>query len=84
MIEHENYARLIKKAMPNFVEVKGFMSVGFSRQRLGYERMPLHNEIKEFAEKIAFLTKLKILDEKIESRVVILGKEKQDLKIKEI
>ena len=43
------YAELIKKANPMFVEVKGFMSVGFARQRLAYERMPRHNEIVEFA-----------------------------------
>lgn len=84
MIEHENYAKLIKKAHPDFVEIKGFMSVGFSRQRLEYGRMPLHNEIREFAEKISALTKLKILDEKIESRVVVLGRDREKLKIKEI
>lgn len=82
MVEHKNYARLIKKASPDFVEIKGFMSVGFSRQRLGYERMPYHAEIREFAERIASLTELKVLDEKIESRVVVLGKDKDGLKIK--
>ncbi len=82
MIEAENYAKLIKKAKPDFVEVKGFMSVGFSRKRLGYERMPLHSEVKEIAEKISLLSGLKLLDEKIESRVVVLGKNKEELKIK--
>jgi len=81
MIEAENYAKLIKKAKPDFVEVKGFMSVGFSRKRLGYERMPLHSEVKEFAKNISSLTGLKLLDEKIESRVVVLGKSREDLKI---
>ncbi len=84
MIEPENYAKLIKKAEPDFVEVKAYMAVGFARQRLGYERMPLHTEIKEFAEKIARSTKLEIIDEKQESRVIVLGKSKEDLKIKEI
>jgi tRNA wybutosine-synthesizing protein 1 len=82
MIEPENYAELIKKANPMFVEIKGFMSVGFARQRLGYERMPLHEDIVEFAEKISKETGLKILDEKKESRVVLLGKSKGDMKIK--
>lgn len=84
MIEAENYAKLIKKAMPDFLEIKGFMSVGFSRKRLGYERMPLHSEVKKFAEKISSLTGLKLLDEKTESRVVVLGKNKEDLKIAKI
>ncbi len=84
MLEPENYAKLIKKAKPDFVEVKAFMSVGFSRQRLAYERMPLHPEIVDFAKKIAKHANLKILDEKKESRVVLLGKNTDNLKIKTI
>ena len=76
------YAKLIKKASPMFVEIKGYMSVGYARQRLGYERMPTHQEIRIFSEKLAKLTKLNFLDEKIESRVVLLGKNKKDMKIK--
>jgi tRNA wybutosine-synthesizing protein 1 len=82
IIEPVNYAKLIKKAKPDFVEVKAFMSVGFARQRLAYERMPLHPEIVEFTKNLAKLTNLKILDEKKESRVVLLGKSRENLKIK--
>jgi len=78
----EDYAKLINIARPDFVEAKGFMSVGFSRQRLGYERMPFHEEIREFSEKLAKLTGLKILEEKIESRVVLLGKSNKNMKIR--
>jgi tRNA wybutosine-synthesizing protein 1 len=81
MIEPQNYAKLIKKSQANWIEIKAFMSVGFARERLGYERMPSHAEVKNFAERIANLIKLKIIDEKEESRVVLLGKNKQDLKI---
>lgn len=81
MVEPENYAKLIKKAKPDWIEVKAFMSVGFARQRLAYERMPLHPEIREFAEKLARLAGLKVLDEKKESRVVLIGKSKEGLKI---
>jgi len=31
-----------------FVEIKGFMSVGFARQRLAYDRMPSHKDIVDF------------------------------------
>jgi len=72
MIEPENYAKLIKKANPKFVEIKAFMSVGFARQRFAYEDMPLHREIKEFAEKIAKFAGMKIIDEHPISRVVLL------------
>jgi tRNA wybutosine-synthesizing protein 1 len=79
----EEYAMMIKKTNPMFVEIKGFMSVGFARQRLGYERMPYHKDIVDFAKEILkFLPDYKFLDEKKESRVVLLGKNKADMKIK--
>ncbi len=84
MIEPKNYAALIKKANPMFVEIKGFMSVGFARKRIAYEKMPLHEEIVDFSNEILeFLPEYKFLDEKIESRVVLLGKSKKDMKIRE-
>jgi tRNA wybutosine-synthesizing protein 1 len=83
MIEPEKYSEMIKKANPMFIEIKGFMSVGFARQRLGYERMPTHKEIVDFSNEILkFLPEYKFLDEKKESRVVLLGKNKADMKIK--
>ncbi|VVB83648.1 S-adenosyl-L-methionine-dependent tRNA 4-demethylwyosine synthase [uncultured archaeon] len=79
----EEYAEMIKEANPMFVEIKGFMSVGFARERLGYERMPYHQDIVDFSKRILkFLPKYKMLDEKKESRVVLLGKNKKDMKIK--
>jgi len=83
--EHaEEYAELIKKADPMFVEVKGVMSVGFARQRIPYNKMPYHKDIIEFSKKILkFLPEYKILDEKKESRVLLLGKDKDEMKIKD-
>ena len=52
MVEPENYAKMIKKSNPSFVEIKGFMSVGFARQRLGYDRMPTNKEMEDFIEKL--------------------------------
>jgi tRNA wybutosine-synthesizing protein 1 len=45
----EDYARLIARAEPDFVEVKAYMHLGRSRDRLTREAMPLHTEILEFA-----------------------------------
>jgi tRNA wybutosine-synthesizing protein 1 len=45
----DDYARLIAKAEPDFVEVKAYMHLGRSRARLAREAMPQHNEILEFA-----------------------------------
>jgi tRNA wybutosine-synthesizing protein 1 len=74
MLEPEKYSKLIEKAMPTFVEVKSFMSVGFSRQRLPYSVMPTHEEIREFSQKISDCTGYKIANEKRDSRVVLLKK----------
>ena len=48
----QEYAKLIKKAEPDFIHVKGFMSVGFARKRLGYDKMPTWKEVIDFAKKI--------------------------------
>jgi len=83
MTSPEKYAEMIKKANPMFVEVKAFMCVGFANQRIPYNKMPYHKDIVEFSKKILeFLPEYKILDEKKESRVLLLGKDKKDMKIK--
>jgi tRNA wybutosine-synthesizing protein 1 len=84
-----SFARLIAKSKPLFVELKGFMSVGYARERLGYEKMPWHEDVKEFAEKLSKKLKnlgytYRILDEHEFSRAVVLGKNKDTLKIKEV
>lgn len=48
----KEYAKLIKKANPMFVEIKGYMSVGYARKRIGYDRMPTYKEMKIFSEKL--------------------------------
>jgi len=80
----EDYASLIKKADPMFVEVKGYMSVGYARKRLGYEKMPNWNEVQRYAKLIAKAIGYKILDGHEHSRVVLLGKNKKDMKIKKV
>ena len=83
MCNEKDYAKLIKKAEPKFVEVKGYMWVGSSRERLNMENMPLHSDVVEFSEKIAKLNNLKLIDEKKESRVVLLMKnDSKDRKLK--
>ena len=74
MKDPNGYAKLIEKASPLFIEVKGYMAIGFSRQRLGPEFMPTHQEVKEFAESIAEGTGYILTDEQEASRVVLLTK----------
>lgn len=74
-VHPEQYAELLEKSDADFVEVKGYMYVGASRERLQMENMPLHSEVKEFAEEIIKHCDYKIIDEQVESRVVLLVKE---------
>jgi tRNA wybutosine-synthesizing protein 1 len=76
------YSKLISKAEPDFVEVKAFMSVGFSRVRIPYGDMPSHDEIKGFAEIISSEISYPVADEKRDSRVVLLSKSGKKKKIK--
>jgi tRNA wybutosine-synthesizing protein 1 len=73
MTDLEGYAGLIRKARPMFVEVKAYMFVGSSRERLREGNMPLHSDILEFSEKLAQLAGLKVIDQKKESRVCLLA-----------
>ncbi len=70
----DEYARLIEKASPTYVEAKAYMHVGFSTLRLGYERMPSHKEVQTFASSLSATTGYKILNECTNSRVVLLSK----------
>lgn len=79
----KDYAKLIRKTKCDFIEVKGFISVGFSRQRLGYEMMPNFKEIKDFAKKLQKELKgYKILDSHELSKVVLIGKSREMMRIK--
>lgn len=74
-VEEKNYAKLIQKAEPDFVEVKAYMFVGESRKRLKQENMPLHKEVKEFTIKLKeFLPEYEMISEQKSSRVVLLAK----------
>jgi len=77
----ELYARLIEKANPTYVEPKAYMHVGFSRLRLGFDNMPTHKEVQEFAAKLAEEMGYNILDESPESRVVLLSRLKKPIKL---
>jgi tRNA wybutosine-synthesizing protein 1 len=70
----EEYAKLIEKASPNYVEAKAYMFVGFSRLRLTIEAMPSFSEIMRFAQQLEEMTNYKIKDASEDSRVVLLVK----------
>lgn len=75
------YADMIARGEPDFVEVKGYMHLGASTGRLSNENVPSHREIRAFAEKLSALTGYYLVDEQIESRVVLLARSKQIKKL---
>lgn len=72
MKDAAGYARLIESADPNFVEVKGYMWVGYSRVRLKLEHMPSHEEIRQFGARIAAELGAEISADAPASRVVLI------------
>ncbi|WNY23676.1 hypothetical protein MmiHf6_09890 [Methanimicrococcus hongohii] len=77
MTDEAGYADLIKRAEPDFVEVKSYMHVGFSRLRLERANMAEQDEVREFAQKIADLAGYQFAGESEPSRVVVLSKSGQ-------
>lgn len=81
----KEYSKLIQKAEPDFIHVKGFKSLGYSRQRLGYDKQPLYEEVLEFAKKLVKELKkedYKILAKDEFSCVVLLGKSEKGMRIR--
>jgi tRNA wybutosine-synthesizing protein 1 len=74
-VKPERYAAILQESNPMFVEIKGYMYLGYSRKRLVRENMPEHGEVRSFAEKITAACDYRIKDENILSRVVCLERE---------
>ncbi len=74
MLNPEGYAKLIRRAEPDFVECKAFMFLGGSRKRLAIDNMPNFPEIMNFSRELAGELGYKIKDSKEDSRVVLLSK----------
>ena len=77
------FAALDNRADPDFIENKGYVFVGNSRENLSAENMPSHQDIMEFSSKIAPLTGRKILSDSKPSRVALVGQEISPIPIPE-
>ena len=73
----DEYAKLVEKANPTYIEAKAYMHIGFSNLRLGFENMPQHSEVKDFAFSLAEKTGYKVLDDSADSRVFLLSKKEK-------
>jgi len=74
-IDPQGYARLIDESGADFIEVKGYMYLGYSRKRLQREHMPEHQEVQQFAGKLAQYSGYHVAEENALSRVVRLERE---------
>ncbi len=73
MLNPEEYADIINRTDPDYIEIKAYMFVGSSRDRLTLNNMPSNKEVKDFAESIANLCNREVIDSAHESRVVLIS-----------
>lgn len=72
------FASMIKDARPNFIEVKSYMHIGRSTNRLERNNMLEMDEVRDFATSLALQSKIfVIMDESIISRIVVLQNKEQ-------
>ncbi len=74
----EELAEMIRQANPHFIELKSYMHVGMSTQRLEKNNMLEMSEIRNFASQLRDrMTDFSIMDESEISRVIVLQNHKR-------
>ncbi len=81
MVNPREYAELVLRSEADFIEVKGYMYIGSSRNRMNQSHAPTHRDVRSFAQKLSDLTGYILDDEQIESRVVLLSRSKNISKL---
>jgi len=72
------YAEMIKRSNAHFIEIKSYMHVGRSTNRLQYSNSPDMSEIRHFANELAKQSeRYCIMDESDMSRIVVLQNQKR-------
>lgn len=67
------FALMLKQASPHFIEIKSYMHIGRSTNRLEHSNMLEMDEVQKFSEEIAKQSQIfSIMDESLVSRIVIL------------
>ena len=70
------FADMMVQGNPHFIELKSYMHIGMSTQRLEQDHMLEMNEIRNFAAKLcAKMRSFKVMDESEISRIVVLQNE---------
>lgn len=68
----EQFAEIIRRGNPMFLECKSYMWVGTSREKLEKDNMASHEDIREFAAAVGMKCGYEVIDEQEESRVVLM------------
>ncbi len=77
----KEWGELISLGSPDFLEIKSYMHLGYSRKRLTEQNSPSWSELKEFAKKISEVTDFKLHNEAKNSLIILLknkNSKKQD------
>ena len=70
------FAVMMAKGDPHFIELKSYMHIGMSNQRLEQDRMLELHEVRDFASKLCEkMPSFKLMDESEVSRIVVLQNE---------
>ena len=73
----KEFAEVLSAVQSDFVEIKSYMWIGYSRKRLVEENMPEHKQVKEFSKQLLKeMPSYKFESEKEESRIVLLKNKK--------
>ena len=70
----EQYAKLDERAQAHFVESKGYVFVGYSRERMTIDNMPSMADVQRFTDRLAPLIGYEQQGARSESRVTLLVK----------
>ena len=72
----EEFADMMVQGNPHFIELKSYMHIGMSTNRLEQDQMLQMHEVRDFAAKLcAKMPSFKIMDESEISRIVVLQNE---------
>ena len=69
---HKEMAQVFEKTNPLAIEIKSYMYVGASRNKLTIKHMPTHEEVMEYSTQIEKHCGYRVVDEQKQSRVTLL------------
>lgn len=80
----DEYYKLDRIADPLLIEPKGYVFVGGSRQRLSLNSMPSFDDIKDFSKRLGELMGMEIINERPDSKVLLLGSKGIETNVRKI